>query len=90
MIVLKEKVTRREIFMWAKQTEPGEKERGWRSDTCRYTGRIQCLGGRSEVAKSSSQGQNNSHSHMRNNVNKYVGVTSSDGGCLVPSAHILR
>jgi len=49
------------------------------------------VSGRSdEVGKSSSQGQNNSHSHMRNNVNKYVGVTSSDGGCLVPSAHILR
>ena len=31
------KVTWREIFMWAKKTERGENERGWRSDTRRNT-----------------------------------------------------
>jgi len=34
--VLREKVTGRIILMWAKN-EPEKNERGWTSDTCRYT-----------------------------------------------------
>jgi len=38
VIVSKEKVARREIFMLAKRLSlERENERGWKSDTCRYT-----------------------------------------------------